>query len=247
MKRLKALPLAAEIYRKFGDESQVVQLHVEARDWAEAFRLAENLPQLLPSIHLQHAEWLADSDQFIAAHEAYIMAGKHQEASRLLRNLAECAVSEERYSDAGYYYWLQGKQLLSTMEREGNEIKSEELIFEFKKFLRLASTYYAYNTIHSYLREPFTSCPPLTLFNTSRFIANQVENDSPPNGCSMFAILYTLSKQAKVLGANKLHSQVNNKLQQLKVPIGIQDQVQVRRITNNLSNIFLNNYYFRLT
>jgi intraflagellar transport protein 122 len=41
------------------------------------------------------------------------------------------------------------------------------------------------------------------------------------------AILYTLSKQAKVLGANKLHLQINNKLQALKPPPGIQEQVDV--------------------
>lgn len=41
------------------------------------------------------------------------------------------------------------------------------------------------------------------------------------------AILYTLSKQAKVLAANKLHLQVNNRLQSLKAPPGIQDQVDV--------------------
>lgn len=41
------------------------------------------------------------------------------------------------------------------------------------------------------------------------------------------AILYTLSKQAKVLSANKLHLQVNNRLQSLRAPPGIQDQVDV--------------------
>jgi len=43
----------------------------------------------------------------------------------------------------------------------------------------------------------------------------------------MFAIYYTLSKQAKVLGANKLHLQINNKLQLLKAPSGIQEQVDI--------------------
>lgn len=45
--------------------------------------------------------------------------------------------------------------------------------------------------------------------------------------CGGSAILYTLSKQAKVLAANKLHLQVNNRLQSLKAPPGIQDQVDV--------------------
>lgn len=226
LKRLKALPLAAEIYRKLGEESQVIQLHIEARDWAEAFRLAEHLPQLLPSVHLQHAQWLADSDQFIAAHEAFVSAGKPKEAHILLKNLADCAVSEERFSDAGYFTWLRAKQLLQMMEMNADDTTSHH-IKEFKMLLQLASIYYAYTTIHSYLREPFTSSPPLTLFNTSRFIANQISGSSPPKGISMFAVYYTLSKQAKVLGANKLHLQINNKLQSLKAPSAIQEQVDI--------------------
>lgn len=115
LRRLKALPLAAEIYRKLGEESQVVQLHVEARDWTEAFRLAEHLPQVMPSVHLQHAQWLAESDQFIAAHESFVLAGQPAEATKLLMNLANCAISEERFLDAGFYKWLQAKQYLQEL------------------------------------------------------------------------------------------------------------------------------------
>lgn len=99
-----------------GEESEVVHLHVEARDWAEAFRLAEHLPQVLPSVHLQHAQWLADSDQFLPAQEAYLLAGKPDEAAKLLKNLAECAISEERFLDASYYVWLRARQFLQLME-----------------------------------------------------------------------------------------------------------------------------------
>lgn len=57
----------------------------------------------------------------------------------------------------------------------------------FTSLHRLATIYYAYSTIHSYLREPFTSSAPLTLFNTSRFVANQISVDGgvPPKGISM--------------------------------------------------------------
>lgn len=112
LQRLKALPMAAEIYRKLGDEAKVVQLHVESKDWTEAFRLAEHLPAILKSVHLQHAQWLVDADQFIAAHEAFVLAGRPADGMRLLRNLAECAIDEERFSDAGYYTWIRAKQSL---------------------------------------------------------------------------------------------------------------------------------------
>jgi intraflagellar transport protein 122 len=247
LRRLKALPLAAEIYRKMGDETEVIQLHVEAHDWAEAFRLAERTPQALPEIHLQHARWLAESDQFIAAQEAYMKAGKPKEATKLLKDLADCAIVEERYSDAGYYIWLRAKQVLNFMQKSEEEKadlvdeeqpqKPADSLREFRTLMKLASVYYAYSTIHSYLREPFTSSPPLTLFNTSRYVANQIEGNSGaglPKGVSLFAIFYTLSKQAKVLGANKLHLQINNKLQSLKPPPSIQDQVDVRSLKKTL-------------
>lgn len=113
LQRLKALPMAAEIYRKLGDEAKVVQLHVESKDWPEAFRLAEHLPAVLKSVHLQHAQWLVDADQFIAAHEAFVLAGRPADGMRLLTNLAECAITEERFGDASYYTWIRAKQSLN--------------------------------------------------------------------------------------------------------------------------------------
>lgn len=41
------------------------------------------------------------------------------------------------------------------------------------------------------------------------------------------AVLFTLTKQAKLLGANKLHLQVNNRLQTLKPPPGMQEPIDV--------------------
>jgi intraflagellar transport protein 122 len=172
---------------------------------------------------------------FILAHEAYVLAGKPKEAHILLKNLADCAVSEERFLDASYFTWLRAKQLLKMMEMNPDDTTATH-IKEFKVLLQLSSVYYAYETIHSYLREPFTSSPPLTLFNTSRFIANQIGNSSPPKGISMFAVYYTLTKQAKVLGANKLHLQINNKLQSLKAPSGIQEQVDINVMNSRASS-----------
>lgn len=38
LRRLKAIPLAAEIYQKLEDDKQVVQLHIEAEKWEDAFK-----------------------------------------------------------------------------------------------------------------------------------------------------------------------------------------------------------------
>lgn len=41
------------------------------------------------------------------------------------------------------------------------------------------------------------------------------------------AILYTLAKQAKELNYKKLNLQVNNRIQKLRVPSALQEQVDV--------------------
>lgn len=58
---------------------------------------------------------------------------------------------------------------------------------------------------------------PEALFNISRFLMNETK-DVQPKGVSQFAIMYTLSKQARNLGAYKLARQVLEKMQSLRVP-----------------------------
>jgi hypothetical protein len=65
--------------------------------------------------------------------------------------------------------------------------------------------------------EPFTSYMPEALFNISRFLMNETK-DVHPKGVSQFAILYTLAKQARNMGAYKLARQVLEKIQSLRVP-----------------------------
>lgn len=219
--------MAVEIYRKLGAESEVVELHVEARDWEEAFRLAQSQPQLRSHVHLQHARWLLETDDFIAAHRAFVAAGQPNEASELLMNLATSALSEKRYLDASYYNWLQAKQAMEIMHSP-TSIDLENNLREFERLLKLANIYYAYDALHKYLQEPFTNNPPLTLFNISRYVANHLEKDAvAPKGVNLFTVLYTLAKQAEALGAHKLNFQVHNKLKQLKPPDGLYDQVAV--------------------
>lgn len=67
---------------------------------------------------------------------------------------------------------------------------TEQDLQKFRRLHRLSTIYYAYCGIHNYLREPFTSSPPLTLFNTSRYVANQITVDGgiPPKGISMLYV-----------------------------------------------------------
>ncbi|XP_039966152.1 intraflagellar transport protein 122 homolog [Bactrocera neohumeralis] len=232
LKQLKALPLAAEIFKKLGDEAQVIQLHVEARDWTEAFRLAENIPEMLPTVNYQHAQWLAESDKFIEAHEAYLKAGRLKDANRLLKQLSTSAIEEERFLDASYFYWLLSKQYLDIYYKKDEQTPTDHHFKEYQSHLRIAKVYYAYSIIFNYMKEPFTTYSPVSLFNVSRFILNELEYKGTPKGVSLFAVLFTLAKQAKLLQANKLCLVVNKRLQSLKPPAGVQEQIDINYLNS---------------
>jgi intraflagellar transport protein 122 len=125
-----------------------------------------------------------------------------------------------------------------------------EMINKFYEHEKYACIYYAYNTVQKYLvscfykllgvriwcisilhgccgfqDEPFTSYMPEALFNISRFLMNETK-DVHPKGVSQFAILYSLAKQARNLGAYKLARQVLEKMQSLRVPPRFQVRYQ---------------------
>ena len=56
---------------------------------------------------------------------------------------------------------------------------------EYKNYLRVAKIYYAYSVIYNYTKEPFTTYSPVSLFNVSRYVLNEVEFKGPPKGVSM--------------------------------------------------------------
>ena len=57
--------MAKEVYQKLGDISSLMELHVEAREWKEAFALAQAHPgKFSDEVFLPYAEWLAIEDRF---------------------------------------------------------------------------------------------------------------------------------------------------------------------------------------
>lgn len=52
------------------------------------------------------------NDWFVFLFAAFHKAGKPEEAFRVLEELTENAVNENRFDDAGYYYWMLSMQCL---------------------------------------------------------------------------------------------------------------------------------------
>ncbi|XP_030763034.1 intraflagellar transport protein 122 homolog [Sitophilus oryzae] len=230
LKRLNQPGAAAEIYRRLGDSAAVLQLHVEANEWAQAFALVQNQPQYNAIVYVPYAQWLAENDKFVQAQKAFHKAGKSEEAFKVFQQLTHNAVNESRFDDAGFYYWIISRQYLDLAKKPDNN-KSDWYLEKFAENEKLAQIYYAYNTVHKYLEEPFTSYMPEALFNISRFLMLETHNRKP-QGVSLFAIYFTLAKQARKLGANKLAKQTFDKITSFRVPQKFQEQVEIATIAS---------------
>ncbi|XP_017773799.1 PREDICTED: intraflagellar transport protein 122 homolog [Nicrophorus vespilloides] len=227
LKQLKQSGAAAEIYKRLGDSAAVLKLHVEAKEWTQAFSIVQGQPQHKELVYVPYAHWLAENDKFVQAQKAFHKAGRLDEAYKVLQQLTENAVEECRFQDAGYYYLILAQQCLDLAKESSSNF--DEMITKYVQNERLAGIYYAYHSLHRYLEEPFTSFMPEALFNIARFLMTET-NQKRPKGVSLFNILYCLSKQARKLGANKLTKQLLDKMQTMKIPTKFQEQVEVATI-----------------
>ena len=169
LKNLGSVQYAQEIYRKKGDFKSVVKLYVEAQEWKDAFLLAEKYPEFKEDIYVPYAKFLAESDRFVEAQKAFHLAGRPDEAFRVLQELTINAVNENRFDDASYYYWILAMQDLDMASSSAENPAVN--IDKFKDHHRKASIYFAYHTIQRYTDEPFTSYMPEALFNISRHVS----------------------------------------------------------------------------
>lgn len=64
------------------------------------------------------------------------------------------------------------------------------MMSNFHKNEHLANIYYAYDWVHRYLEEPFTSQMPEGLFNISKFILNEIVDDKPKGVSLLYPLLF---------------------------------------------------------
>lgn len=73
------------------------------------------------------------------------MAGQPEESILVLTTLAKNAVSEKRFRDASYFFWLLS-QITLDIQKSTEEIKAE-----FMAYYDKADVYYAYHEVYKYL------------------------------------------------------------------------------------------------
>ncbi|PAA93686.1 hypothetical protein BOX15_Mlig006330g1 [Macrostomum lignano] len=221
---------AAECYYKIGETQKVLELHVEARHWEDAFQIAEKHPEYKPLVYRPYAKFLAENDRFEEAQAAFHQAGLEKEAVRVLQVLTENAVHERRFADAGYYYW---KLSMQCLEIAGSDpVQQDDMLTRFAEFRNKADTYYAYQSVQHFMEEPFLRGQPENLLNTARYLVHKLSRKGTelPPGVSKMAVYYTMAKQALDLKAFKLARHAYEKLQAFKVPAHIQETVELNSL-----------------
>uniref|UniRef100_A0A674NEH9 Intraflagellar transport protein 122 homolog n=1 Tax=Takifugu rubripes TaxID=31033 RepID=A0A674NEH9_TAKRU len=222
--KLKQHGYASETYSKMGDLQALLQLHIETWHWEEAFTFVEKHPQFKNDVYVPYAQWLAENDRFEEAQRAFHKAGRQNEAVKVLEQLTHNAVVENRFSDAGYYYWMLSMQCLDIAR--GETPQRNEMLEKFEHFQHLAELYHIYHSIQRFMDEPFSSHMPETLFNICRFLLNNLHKEIPP-GISKVNTLYVLAKQSRQLGAYKLARYCCEKLQGLYIPSCYQQSIEL--------------------
>lgn len=221
LRQLGATHGAAEIFTRLGDDKDVADVLVDAKAWPDAFELAERNEKLKSIIYGPYARWLVETGRFSEAQEAFKMAGQPEESIIVLNTLANNAIIEKRYKDASYFYWL-----LSQLSLELNK-NFDDIKLLFNQYSDKADIYYVYHEIFLYQEEPFTSLQPEALFSMSRYLINKLQGDKLIDGISKVQIIYTLIKQAKILGAYKLNMQLLERLRDMKIPYYQQSQIEI--------------------
>ena len=209
---------AREAYEKGGDVSQLLSVYAHGKMWEQALKLQEETgAKFDKDALLPFAEWLVSEDRHDEAMTAYKSAGRLDLSQKVLADLTGNAISENRFKDAAYYFYILSKD---------SDLNSSEAQAEYE---RKADLYYAYSNVHEYTTNPFTSHQAETLFQTSRFILNSLgrQDEDIPFGISKMATFYTLARQAMILGAYKLARYANESLGKLKLPGGKEGEIQL--------------------
>ena len=225
---------AKEAYNKLGDHAGLMALHVQQKQWDDAFALLKQHPEHAEKVHLPYANWLADNDRFDEARAAYRVAGRSEMSTRMLEQLTHNAVLMRRFKDAGYYYWLMSEETADSLPKDSRALLSDEDEAKLARFHELkdrSEIYYAYDYVFRAMEEPFSSCLPATLLNIGQFLLSKfATHDEMPMGISLSYVLITIAKHGEALGAYKLARFAYQKLQSLRIPAVWQAEVDLASV-----------------
>jgi intraflagellar transport protein 122 len=246
---LEDLSYAKETFTKSKNVSKLMALYAKRQMWNNAAKLAEeNEGKFDVSVFLPYAEWLVSQDRYEEAMQAFKKSKRIDLAKKVLEELTGNAVTECRFKDAAYYFWMLSKETESELQQQQEQQQAEsgagaepttmvskaklqqqaQLQYEYEL---KADLYFAYANVHSFVTDPFTSQQPEMLFQVARFIINSLGNsETIPAGISKASTLYTLARQSMQLGAFKLARHAYDRLSKLQLAERRQEEVELEML-----------------
>ncbi|SPQ96247.1 unnamed protein product (mitochondrion) [Plasmodiophora brassicae] len=204
---------ARETYLRLDDIKSLMALCVQSQNWDMAMDMVKQYPEHAIEIYLPYAQWLAINDRFDEAQEAFALAGRPDEAARMLTQLTSNALNEKRFTDAAYYFRQTAIE---------NLLSHPPQMADFEANHNSSVIYYAYDNVHRFASEPFTTLSPETIFFSAVFVLNMQGLHADAEGTrpfiSHYVLLSTVAKMAVRLEAYKLARQCYDLLRTLKVP-----------------------------
>jgi intraflagellar transport protein 122 len=217
---------AVELYERIKDIPTVVKMKLVTKDWDYLLALADREPFHREAVLLPYAEFLVENDRFIEARKAFAQAGRPEEASKILSQLARVSVSIGRFGDASFYSWLLGKASEESSRQYPESAEAHRL--QSERFFILADIYNAYALVHGTIQDPFSSLSIETVFNAARILAAILWNlKEMPDGVRMANVLYVLAVWAMKSDAFKTARIALERLKELSLPKTLQGRFTV--------------------
>ncbi|KAH3761194.1 intraflagellar transport protein 122-like [Pelomyxa schiedti] len=215
----KQVAYAIDVLTKLNDRQGIVQLYVEQNEWDKALAEVKANPKLGEIVWLPYANWLAITDQFDKAQKVLLDAGKPDAALKILEHLCHNSVQQSRFGDASYCFWQLAVAHLKLISHNQREFTSADNFHwnKFQQFRTTAEIYFAYQFVHEFMVNPFTTLHQETIFNISKWLVNTLEATAPLGVKKLF-VLYALAKQSRNLEAYKLARFAFEKLHHLHIP-----------------------------
>ncbi|KAF1756874.1 hypothetical protein GCK72_013328 [Caenorhabditis remanei] len=218
--------LASRIFQSINDMKSIVDMHVNAGHWTDAFAIADRHPKYVEDVYLPYARFLAERDRFEEAQKAFHRAGKEQEAMNVLEQLTSNAVDENRFADAGFYYWLLSQQYLDRSQSEENLT----LLSKAREAAQFADAYYAYYPVFIFCSQPFSFERNENILNMARYLTFTPYI----NNISKVFVYFTIAKLAGEMGAYKSARTALDQLTRLRVRPHFELDGQIDTMTLNI-------------
>eukprot|EP00457_Paulinella_chromatophora_P000660 gb/GEZN01000660.1/.p1 GENE.gb/GEZN01000660.1/~~gb/GEZN01000660.1/.p1 ORF type:complete len:1240 (-),score=215.56 gb/GEZN01000660.1/:187-3660(-) len=216
-----------ETFNRIGATKEFLLTLVQLKRWEEAFAVASQHKELTEAAYYPHAEFLVAHDQFEEAQKAYFKANRPDKALGLVKQLMQNSVTEHKFEDAGYYYYLVFAESLNKNNLASVESGLSDLAFgKVLQMLRRAELYFAYNFIYRYVTEPYTTMQTDALFCSAVYLLHATQLGTP-YGVSNTFLQFAVAKLASKLDCPRLAATAFSTLLRQKIPASWRDEIEL--------------------